>query len=963
VLTEAQVGATITVAASYTDGRGTAESVTSSATAAVANVNDAPTGSVTITGTATQGQTLTASNTLADTDGLGTISYQWKANGSNISGATASSFLLTEAQVGATITVSASYTDGHGTAESITSSGTSAIANVNDLPTGGVTISGTATQGQTLTASNTLADADGLGTLSYQWKANGTNVSGATNSSFVLTEAQVGAVITVAASYTDGHGMAESVTSSATSVVANVNDLPTGSVTISGTATQGHTLTANNTLADADGLGTVSYQWKTNGTNISGATNSSLVLTEAQVGTVITVAASYTDGHGTTQFVTSSGTSTVANVNDTPSGAVTITGTATQGQTLTASNTLTDADGFGTIAYQWKANGSNISGATNSSFVLTEAQVGTVITVAASYTDGHGTAESITSSATAAVANLNDAPSGSVTITGTAIQGQTLTATHTLADADNLGSISYQWQSTTNGTTWTNLATSATLALAEAQVGQQIRVQASYIDGHGIAESATSSTTATVANANDLPTGNVTIGGTATQGQTLTASNTLADADGLGTIGYQWQVSTIGGIWSNLATGSNYVLTESQVGQQIRIQASYTDGHGTAESVVSNFTAAVANFNDAPTGSVTISGTTIQGQTLSAANTLADADGLGTVLYRWQSSNNGTNWSDLSSGNTYVLTGTEIGQHIRVQATYTDGHGTDESMSSVPTIAVAPAETRIVGTNSAETQTGTSSRDIMLGLGGNDTLDGGAGDDLLDGGSGADIMSGGAGDDTYSVDSWQDQVVEAANTGTDTVQANLHEGGISRFFNRLFSWVGLRSTPRQIQVPDNVENYFLGGNFAAAVTGNDLDNRIVGNAENNTLNGGAGNDVLSGGGGQDSFSGGAGADTFVIDRVAALVATINDFSAGTDHVGLSLARFGDLFSNGGLSVGVLGNGVAATTGAMRLYYNQTQGALYYDADGSGLMSPVQIAAFASNARPASLAATDFVLAS
>ena len=36
-----------------------------------------------------------------------------------------------------------------------------------------MSISGTATQGQVLTASNTLADADGLGTISYQWKSDG----------------------------------------------------------------------------------------------------------------------------------------------------------------------------------------------------------------------------------------------------------------------------------------------------------------------------------------------------------------------------------------------------------------------------------------------------------------------------------------------------------------------------------------------------------------------------------------------------------------------------------------------------------------------------------------------------------------------------------------------------------------------------------------------------------------------
>ena len=43
--------------------------------------------------------------------------------------------------------------------------------------------------------------------------------------------------------------------------------------------------------------------------------------------------------------------------NNPPTGVVTITGTATQGQTLTADNNLTDADGLGTITYQWKRDG------------------------------------------------------------------------------------------------------------------------------------------------------------------------------------------------------------------------------------------------------------------------------------------------------------------------------------------------------------------------------------------------------------------------------------------------------------------------------------------------------------------------------------------------------------------------------------------------------------------------------
>src|SRR5690606_30193678 len=122
--------------------------------------------------------------------------------------------------------------------------------NVNDNPAGGITISGTVAEDQILTANSTLADADGLGTLNYQWKRGGANIGGATNSTYTLTDADVGETITVTVSYTDGNGTQESATSAATAAVSNVNDAPAGTVSISGTVADNQMLTANNTLAD-----------------------------------------------------------------------------------------------------------------------------------------------------------------------------------------------------------------------------------------------------------------------------------------------------------------------------------------------------------------------------------------------------------------------------------------------------------------------------------------------------------------------------------------------------------------------------------------------------------------------------------------------------------------------------------------------------------------------------------------
>ena len=277
----------------------------------IQGTNKAPTGTVTIKGTTKQGETLTVSNNLADAEGLGTLSYEWFADGIIIDGATGTTYILSKAEVGKTITVKASYTDQQGTAETVTSAATATVVNPNTLPTGMVTINGTAKQGELLTLSNNLADADGLGTLSYEWFADGIIIDGATGTTYTLSKADVGKTMTVKASYTDQQGTAETVTSSPTTRVINSNTLPTGDITINGITEQGEILTISNNLADVDGLGVLSYQWYADGTVIKGAAGSAYQLTKNEVGQKIIVKAVYIDQQGTTETVISTASSVV----------------------------------------------------------------------------------------------------------------------------------------------------------------------------------------------------------------------------------------------------------------------------------------------------------------------------------------------------------------------------------------------------------------------------------------------------------------------------------------------------------------------------------------------------------------------------------------------------------------------------------------------------------------------------
>ena len=89
------------------------------------------------------------------------------------------------------------------------------FSNTNNLPTGSVTISGTAIVGNTLTAvTSTISDEDGLGDFSYQWFQDGLEIDGATASTFIVTQDEVGGDLSVVASYVDGAGNFESLTSS-----------------------------------------------------------------------------------------------------------------------------------------------------------------------------------------------------------------------------------------------------------------------------------------------------------------------------------------------------------------------------------------------------------------------------------------------------------------------------------------------------------------------------------------------------------------------------------------------------------------------------------------------------------------------------------------------------------------------------------------------------------------------------
>jgi VCBS repeat-containing protein len=319
----------------------------------------------------------------------------------------------------ATDTITVTAEDGTTEDVTITITGTNDAAVIAGTTTGAVTedastttATGTLTHtdvdanndANVFTAVSTATDsANGYGTYTMTAAGDWTYTLDNTNATVSALAAAATTTDTFAVTAEDGTSQTVTVT------ITGVNDAPT-TVADSETIAEDASATVISVLAnDSDPEGTTLTL-----ASKSAATNGGTVLDNGD-GTVSYTPATNFNGSDTFTYTATDGTDTststtvtvtVTAVNDDPTGAVSIAGTAKTGSTLTASNTLADVDGLGTISYQWAKDGTDVSGATNSTLVLDDDDVGSTFTVTASYTDDDGTAESATSDASGTVVDM-----------------------------------------------------------------------------------------------------------------------------------------------------------------------------------------------------------------------------------------------------------------------------------------------------------------------------------------------------------------------------------------------------------------------------------------------------------------------------------------------------------------------------------------------------------------------------
>ena len=372
--------------------------------------------------------------------GTAPLRYQWKKNGADIADANSSSYTTPATSIadnGAEYLVVVGNEVG---------SASSSPARLTVIPAVVAPAFTSLPGNQTVNAGQTATfsvSASGTAPINYQWKKNGSNITGANSSTYttpITTDTDSGTVYAV------------TVFNSAGGVTSSDATLTVLAAPIISIQPASQTVTAGQTVSFgvvATGTGVLSYQWKKNGNNINGATTNSYTTPATVVadsGAVFTVFISNTIGSITSSNATVTvNPAPVAPAITAQPGSLSVTAGQTASFSVTASGTAP-------LSYQWRKNGSNIPGANSSSYttpVTSSADNGGVYSVTVSNSGGMVNS----SGATLSVSSANATPVVSPAVVSMANAEAGTQNVNIRGSGFSAGS---WYQTTTDGNTWSN---------------------------------------------------------------------------------------------------------------------------------------------------------------------------------------------------------------------------------------------------------------------------------------------------------------------------------------------------------------------------------------------------------------------------------------------------------------------------------------------------------------------------
>jgi uncharacterized repeat protein (TIGR01451 family) len=302
------------------------------------------------------------------------LTYQWTFNGTNLLLGTDSQLVLTNVQLSDSGTYALSVSNLFGSATS-----SNALLRVGQPP--GIVVQPTNQIVGLGTTASFAVGANGTAPLLYQWRFGGTNLANATNSVLVLANVQSNNIGSYAVRVFNAFG-----TTNSTNALLAIGPppvilvQPTSLVVTAGT-------TAGFKVLAGGAPGPFTYQWGFNGTNLLNATNSVLVISNAQASDAGTYAARASNAYGSTDS-----SNAVLFVAVPPAIVAQPTNQLTQLGSSAVFSVV--AAGTAPLAYQWSFSGTNLVGATSNVLVVTNVQLDDLGSYAVQVTNAFGSTNS-----------------------------------------------------------------------------------------------------------------------------------------------------------------------------------------------------------------------------------------------------------------------------------------------------------------------------------------------------------------------------------------------------------------------------------------------------------------------------------------------------------------------------------------------------------------------------------------
>ena len=334
------------------------------------------------------------------------------------------------------------------------------------------------------------------------------------------------------------------------------------------------------------------------------------------------------------------------------------------------------------------------------------------------------------------------------TFTGTSWEGQTLTRVATSATGYPTPTIAYAWQTTSDGTNWTNVGSAETYTVKAADrsyaAQMQIRLTATATSGsQSDAKSSDASNTYTAPNATGgsvvAGSGNFTAPVSFKVGQTVYGHPWSVMGTPWPTLTYQWyicgnpaDIATLSGTCSTYGgTGTanhstnydfSFVVPAEAAGKYLTFSASLANAATTFNMTQSRIMGSRVIYSVLALNSVpVITGTKVVGQTLSASAPGTSSLPAPQIAYQWLSSDTDIGTYTPIAGatrNTFKLLDAQRGSFIKVQATATLPMNDSVTSTSAATEVILGAQPTVTISNANVARSGPAGTQILVTVAG-----------------------------------------------------------------------------------------------------------------------------------------------------------------------------------------------------------------------------------------------------